>query len=97
MSDRTDGSYIIRSQPGRDAKPVARKFKLNARPGQRCLVKRLVVWLLPNLKRQLPEGLPSTADAHCLGRVARAHRIWRFDSRSCAGVVMLLVSRHALP
>lgn len=37
-SYRTDGAYIIRSQPG--AKAPARKFKLNAQPGQRVTVKR---------------------------------------------------------
>ncbi|RSH88248.1 uncharacterized protein EHS24_000780 [Apiotrichum porosum] len=35
---KTDGAYIIRSQPG--AKAPARKFKLNAQPGQRVTVKR---------------------------------------------------------
>ncbi|ORX37869.1 hypothetical protein BD324DRAFT_623602 [Kockovaella imperatae] len=36
-----DGSFIIRAQAGKN--PVtqpARKFKLNARPGERCLIKR---------------------------------------------------------
>ncbi|WVN86893.1 uncharacterized protein L203_102067 [Cryptococcus depauperatus CBS 7841] len=38
---KTDGSYIIRSQPGSDpVKQPARKFKLNAQPAQRCLLKR---------------------------------------------------------
>ncbi|WVF68588.1 hypothetical protein IAT40_003357 [Kwoniella sp. CBS 6097] len=38
---KTDGSFIIRSKPGADEdKQPARKFKLNAQPGQRCLIKR---------------------------------------------------------
>lgn len=38
---RTDGAYIIRSKPGSDPeKQPARKFKLNAQPAQRCLLKR---------------------------------------------------------
>lgn len=35
---RTDGAWIIRSQP--TAEHSDRKFKLNAEPGQRCLVRR---------------------------------------------------------
>ncbi|RSH93456.1 hypothetical protein EHS25_007812 [Saitozyma podzolica] len=37
---KTDGAYIIRSQPSSDGRIPARKFKLNAVPGQRCLIKR---------------------------------------------------------
>jgi hypothetical protein len=37
---RSDGSYILRSQDGKKDHQVARKFKLNALPGQRCLIKR---------------------------------------------------------
>ncbi|WWC65966.1 uncharacterized protein I303_108588 [Kwoniella dejecticola CBS 10117] len=38
---KTDGSYIIRSKDGEDPiKQPARKFKLNATPGQRCLIKK---------------------------------------------------------
>lgn len=35
--DRQDGSYIVRSMDGRNGE-VARKFKLSAQPGQRCLI-----------------------------------------------------------
>ncbi|KAK6908781.1 hypothetical protein V866_002373 [Kwoniella sp. B9012] len=38
---KTDGAYIIRSKDGKDPiKQPARKFKLNATPGQRCLIKK---------------------------------------------------------
>ncbi|WVQ79307.1 hypothetical protein IAT38_001404 [Cryptococcus sp. DSM 104549] len=38
---KSDGAYIIRSKPGADeTKQPARKFKLNATPGQRCLLKK---------------------------------------------------------
>ncbi|KAK8849581.1 hypothetical protein IAR55_004916 [Kwoniella newhampshirensis] len=38
---KSDGAYIIRSQPGPDpSKQPARKFKLNATPGTRCLLNR---------------------------------------------------------
>ncbi|WVQ75077.1 hypothetical protein IAR50_004686 [Cryptococcus sp. DSM 104548] len=38
---RTDGAYIIRAKAGEDpSKQPARKFKLNAQPGQKCLIKR---------------------------------------------------------
>ncbi|ORY34870.1 hypothetical protein BCR39DRAFT_515262 [Naematelia encephala] len=36
---RSDGSLIIRAQDGKNGEP-ARKFKLNAQPGRRCLLKR---------------------------------------------------------
>ncbi|WOO77588.1 UPF0428 protein [Vanrija pseudolonga] len=36
---KSDGAYIVRSQPGRKGQP-ARKFKLNAQPGTCAIVKR---------------------------------------------------------
>lgn len=38
--DRSDNAYIIRSQPSKDGSIAARKFKLNAQPGERIIVKR---------------------------------------------------------
>ncbi|KAI9633085.1 uncharacterized protein MKK02DRAFT_19718 [Dioszegia hungarica] len=37
---KSDNAYIIRSQPSSDGKVAARKFKLNALPGQRIIMKR---------------------------------------------------------
>ncbi|KAK4687114.1 hypothetical protein P7C73_g2996, partial [Tremellales sp. Uapishka_1] len=38
---KTDGSYIIRSQAGSNAElQPQRKFKLNAVPGQKCVIRR---------------------------------------------------------
>jgi hypothetical protein len=37
LMDRQDGSYIVRSMDGKNGE-VARKFKLSAQPGQRCLI-----------------------------------------------------------
>lgn len=37
---RSDGSYIVRSQPSKDGDVQARKFKLNAQQGKKCLIKR---------------------------------------------------------
>ncbi|KAJ9112377.1 hypothetical protein QFC19_000798 [Naganishia cerealis] len=41
---KTDGSYIIRCKDGADLPlQAARKFKLNAEPGQQCYIKRFPV------------------------------------------------------